>query len=155
MIIKEQDEQHIVITPQHTRLGLIISISLFGLAPIVVIQFIFSLPWNLILALVFGVFIIRWLVYAGVRFELDKTTQFIKARQPVYWLILRQRYIPFSNVTGIDIGSKIGRDMKEYWWVSLDIAGGSKIEFDRIRNEADAEYMAQKLINIVGFEQAE
>ena len=155
MIIKEHDEQHMVIAPQYTRLGLIISISLFGLAPIVIIQFIFSLPWNLMLALVFTVFIIRWLVHAGTRFELDKTTQFIKARQSVYWLFFRQHYIPFSDVTTIDVGSKIGKDMKEYWWISLDISGGKKIEFDRIRKEADAEYMAEQVINIIGFEQAE
>ena len=154
MIIKEHDEQHMVIVPQYTRWGLFICISLFGLAPIVTFQFMLSLPWNLMLALVFSVFIIRWLVHASVRFELDKTTQFIKARQPVYWLLPRQHYIPFSDVTGIDIGSKIGRDMKEYWWVSLDISGGKKIEFDQIKKEADAEYMAKQVINIIGFEQA-
>jgi len=132
-----------------------IPVALFGVGPIVAVQFFFPLPWNIVLALVFGVFVVRWLVYACFKVVIDRTTQTIAVRQPVYWLIPRQRIIPFLDVTSVYAGSKVGRDMKEQWWVAFDVYGGARVKFGQMRNKDDAQYLAGQMCSLLGIELSE
>lgn len=155
MRIKEQDDQHMVIVPPYSWWELLIPISIFGICPIVAVQFFFPFPWNIVLALVFAVFIVRWVVFAYFKIVVDKVTQTITVRQPVYWLISRQRHIPFSAVASVYMGSKLGRDKREQWWVAFDVTNGGRVKFGQMRKEEDAQYLAEQIGNLVGLELSE
>ncbi len=155
MKIKEQDDQHMVIVPPYSWWELLIPVSLLGIGPIVAVQFFFSLTWNIILALVFGVFTVRWLVFAYFRIVIDKTTQTVTVRQPVYWLIPGERHIQFSAVMSVYLGSKLTRDRREQWWVALDINDGGRIKFGQMRKEEDAQYLAEQIGGFIGLELSE
>ena len=122
---------------------------------------IIPIIWVRALFSVVGVVVILAILRAlmGAKIVIDKLTQTVTISRPSFFLVSRQRVIPFSDVRSVVIDYKTltsgGGDTvatwQDAWKVSLDISG-KRFKIDHRTKKADMFYLASGISEFIGRE---